>query len=121
MEFTINNALNMVKLLIIFIIAKKYYEYNKENEAKALEKEENRRIKDLEFRFKIHSDYVFYITVFKILVKNHLITEFINLDKMMEDTFILYHDDDCEFRDECYTHGIRPRFLEYMKKNKKNI
>jgi hypothetical protein len=74
----------------------------------------------MEYKFQFYSDKIFYLTVFKILFKNDLLKPFVDIDKMMEDAFELYESNDCLFRDECYKHGIRRRFIEFMKENKKN-
>ena len=105
------NIYIIVTVFIILFIKKKYYEYKKEEE-------EEERIFDLEYKFQFYSDKIFYLTVFKILFKNKMLTNFVEFDKMMEEAFILY-DEDHVFRNECYKHGIRRRFLEYMEENKK--
>ena len=101
-------------IFIIFIIKRKYYEYIK----KAEEKE---HISDLEYKFQFYSDNIFYMTVIKILIKIGFLKNFVNIDKMMEDAFELYDAEDSVFRDECYKHGIRRRFIDYMEENKKKI
>jgi hypothetical protein len=100
----------IVTVFIILFIKKQYYEYKKEEE------EEN--IAELEYKFQFYSDNIFYLTVFKILFKNKMLTKFVDFDKMMEEAFILY-DEDRVFRNECYKHGIRRRFIDYMEENKK--
>ena len=125
MIFTITQGINIIRLIIIFIIAKKYYKYkcdkNKEKEEEEKEEEEY-RILELEIKFKFYSDdTIFYLTVCKILITNNLLDEYINLDKMMDDSIELYNNNNSNFCNECYKHGIKPRFLEYIKNNKKNI
>ena len=100
----------IVTVFIILFIKKKYYEYKKEEE------EEN--IAELEYKFQFYSDTIFYLTVFKILFKNKMLINFVDFDKMMEEAIILY-DEDRLFHNECYKHGIRRRFIDYMKENKK--
>ena len=102
----------IVSIFIIFIMKKKYYEYKRHEE----EREER---EELEYKFQFYSDKIFYLTVFKILYKNGLIKDFIDIEKMMEDAFVLYHEDSI-FRNQCYKYGIRRRFVEYMEENKKN-
>ena len=102
----------IVSIFIIFIIKKKYYERKRHEQ----EKEER---EELEYKFQFYSDKIFYLTVFKILYKNGLIKDFIDIEKMMEDAFVLYHEDSM-FRNQCYKYGIRRRFIEYMEENKKN-
>ena len=109
------NIYIIVTVFIILFIKKKYYEYKKEEEEQEQEEE---RIFDLEYKFQFYSDKIFYLTVFKILFKNKMLTNFVEFDKMMEEAFILYNEDHV-FRNECYKHGIRRRFLEYMEENKK--
>jgi hypothetical protein len=99
-------------IFIIFIIKKKYYEYIKKEE-------EKERISDLEYKFQFYSDNIFYMTVIKILIKIGFLKNFVNIDKMMEDAFELYDAEDSVFRDECYKHGIRRRFIDYMEENNK--
>ena len=106
------NIYIIVSIFIIFIMKKKYYEYKRHEE----EKEER---EELEYKFQFYSDKIFYLTVFKILYKNGLIKDFIDIEKMMEDAFVLYHEDSM-FRNQCYKYGIRRRFIEYMEENKKN-
>ena len=106
------NIYIIASIFIIFIIKKKYYERKRHEE----EKEER---EELEYKFQFYSDKIFYLTVFKILYKNGLIKDFINIEKMMEDAFVLYHEDSM-FRNQCYKYGIRRRFVEYMEENKKN-
>ena len=106
------NIYIIVSIFIIFIMKKKYYEYKRHEE----EKEE---LEELEYKFQFYSDKIFYLTVFKILYKNGLIKDFIDIEKMMEDAFVLYHEDSM-FRNQCYKYGIRRRFVEYMEENKKN-
>lgn len=101
----------IVTVFIILFIKKQYYEYKKEEE-------EKENIAELEYKFQFYSDKIFYLTVFKILFKHKLLTNFVDFDKMMEDAFILY-DEDHVFRNECYKHGIRRRFIDYMEENKK--
>ena len=101
----------IVTVFIILFIKKKYYEYKKEEE-------EKENISELEYKFQFYSDSIFYLTVFKILFKNKMLTKFVDFDKMMEEALIVY-DEDRLFRNECYKHGIRPRFLDYMEENKK--
>jgi len=123
MNFTIAQGINIIRLFIIFIIAKKYYTYkcdkNKKKEEEEKEEEEY-RILELEIKFKFYSDTIFYLTVSKILITNNLLDEYVNLDKMMDDSIELYNNNS-NFCNECYKHGIKPRFLEYMKNYKKNI
>ena len=106
------NIYIIVSFFIIFIMKKKYYEYKRHEE----EREER---EELEYKFQFYSDKIFYLTVFKILYKNGLIKDFIDIEKMMEDAFVLYHEDSM-FRNQCYKYGIRRRFVEYMEENKKN-
>ena len=106
------NIYIIVSIFIIFIMKKKYYEYKRYEE----EKEER---EELEYKFQFYSDKIFYLTVFKILYKNGLIKDFIDIEKTMEDAFVLYHEDSM-FRNQCYKYGIRRRFVEYMEENKKN-
>lgn len=106
------NIYIIVSIFIIFIMKKKYYEYKRHEE----EREER---EELEYKFQFYSDKIFYLTVFKILYKNGLIKDFIDIEKMMEDAFVLYHEDSM-FRNQCYKYGIRRRFVEYMEENKKN-
>jgi hypothetical protein len=100
-------------IFIIFIIKKKYYEYIKKEE-------EKEHIADLEYKFQFYSVNIFYMTVIKILIKHGFLKNFVNIDKMMEDAFELYDAEDSVFRDECYKHGIRRRFIDYMEENNKN-
>lgn len=109
------NIYIIVSIFIIFIMKKKYYEYKRHEE----EKEEKEEREELEYKFQFYSDKIFYLTVFKILYKNGLIKDFIDIEKMMEDAFVLYHEDSM-FRNQCYKYGIRRRFVEYMEENKKN-
>ena len=106
------NIYIIVSFFIIFIMKKKYYEYKRHEE----EREER---EELEYKFQFYSDKIFYLTVFKILYKNGLIKDFIDIEKMMEDAYVLYHEDSM-FRNQCYKYGIRRRFVEYMEENKKN-
>ena len=70
----------IVTVFIILFIKKKYYEYKKEEE-------EKENIAELEYKFQFYSDKIFYLTVFKILFKNKMLTNFVDFDKMMEDAF----------------------------------
>jgi hypothetical protein len=79
-------------------------------------KNEEKRIKTLEENFLVHSDRVFYMTVFKIMAVNNLLIRFKDMETLMEDACDLYMTNGL-FQDECYKHGIKPRFLEYMKKS----
>ena len=106
------NIYIIVSIFIIFIMKKKYYEYKRHEE-------EREELEELEYKFQFYSDKIFYLTVFKILYKNGLIKDFIDIEKMMEDAFVLYHEDSM-FRNQCYKYGIRRRFVEYMEENKKN-
>ena len=73
------NIYIIVSIFIIFIMKKKYYEYKRHEE----EREER---EELEYKFQFYSDKIFYLTVFKILYKNGLIKDFIDILPVMKIT-----------------------------------
>lgn len=72
------------------------------------------RIKRLEDDYELHTDYQFYLTVFKLMTTYELLTRFEGIDTMMEDARKLYSES-ADFRRICYKNGIKTRIEKQCK------
>jgi hypothetical protein len=75
---------------------------------------EETRIKRLEEDYELHTDHQFYLTVFTIMTSHDLFTRFEDVNTMMKDALKLYNKN-AEFRQICYTNGIKPRMEKHLK------
>jgi hypothetical protein len=78
---------------------------------------EESRIKRLEDDYELHTDRQFYLTIFSIMTSHDLFTRFEGINTMMEDARKLYNRS-ADFRQICYTNGIKPRMEKHLKSYK---
>ena len=76
-------------------------------------------ISKLENETQMHSDHLFKLIVFEILMKNKILIKYESIDEMMIDAIKIYKTNE-NFKIDCYRFGIKPRFINFIRNYENN-